>query len=199
MTQFTVLENREGEGSDMKIKTIEDAARFVKAVKICTIFPSDKTEHTSLYENVDLPEKQPGESGWGARVEAVWPWKNQLPANYPNDIYYGKIKGGFAVLMEMGYLDEVHFPATYKPVESLNQLARIIYAKIRVEPWSTSDLRKEVVLETGCSKSQFDTALKNLQISMNVVRDCEAEQDTWLTFQEVYTDIWNKYVEDEND
>ena len=52
----------------------------------------------------------------------------------------------------------------------------------------------ERIDETGCSKSQFDTALKNLQISMNVVRDSAAEQDTWLTFQEVHAEIWNKHV-----
>ena len=181
----------------MKIKTIEDAREFVKEVKICTVFPSDKVSHTSLYENVDLPEKQPGESGWGERVKAVWPWKNQLPANYPDEIYYGKIKGGFAVLMEMTYFAETHFPSAHKPVKRLNHLAQKIYEKIRNEPWSTTELRKEVIQEMGCSKSQFDTALKNLQISLNVVRDCDAEQDTWLTFQEVHGDIWNKNIEDE--
>ena len=180
----------------MKIKTIEDARDFVKEVRICTVFPTDKVSHTSLYENVDLPEKQPGESGWGQRVEAVWPWKNQLPSDYPHEIYYGKIKGGFAVLMDMTYLAETHFPSAYKPVESLNQLAQQICAKIRIEPGTTSELRQEIIRESGCSKSQFDTALKNLQISLNIVRDCDAEQDTWLTFQEVHADIWNKYIVD---
>jgi hypothetical protein len=181
----------------VKIKAIEDARTFVEAVRICTIFPSEKTTLTSLYENVDLPEKKPDDSGWGERMEAVWPWKNQLPSLYPNDIYYGKIKGGFAVLMTMDYLADVHFATAYKPVASLNQLAQQVFEKIRIEPWTTTDLRKEMVHEVGCSKSQFDTALKNLQISLNVVRDCEAEQDTWLTFQEVYTDVWNVYVRDE--
>ena len=111
----------------MKIKTIEDAAAFVKKVKICTVFPSEKTEHTSLYEHVDLPEKQPGEKGWGLRVEAVWPWKNELPAQYPNEIFYGKIKGGFAVLMAMDYLADVHFPSAYQSVETLNPLAQKIF------------------------------------------------------------------------
>lgn len=181
----------------MKIKTIEDARVFVETVKICTIFPSEKTTLTSLYENVDLPEKKPGDSGWGERMEAVWPWKNQLPSDYPNEIFYGKIKGGFAVLMDMEYLEETHFPSNYKSVDSLNQLAQQVFEKIRIEPWTTTDLRKEIIHETGCSKSQFDNALKNLQISLNIVRACDAEQDTWLTFQEVYTDIWNTYVRDE--
>lgn len=178
----------------MKIKTIEDAAAFVKKVKICTLFPSEKTEHVSLYENVDLPEKQPGESGWGQRVEAVWPWKNQLPAKYPDEIYYGKIKGGLAVLMDMDYLAEVHFPSAYKPVELSSPLAQMVFEKIHMEPWINADLRQEMIQESGCSKSQFDTALKNLQISMNVVRDSEAEQDTWLPFREVHAEIWNKHV-----
>jgi hypothetical protein len=179
----------------MKIKTLEDARDFVAAVKVCTIFPSDKCEYTSLYEHVDLPEKQPGEKGWGQRMEAVWPWKNQLPTEFPTEIYYGKIKGGFAVLMEMNYLADIHFPAAYQPVESLNQLAEKIYDYIRVEPWTTTDLRNEVVRESGCTKSRFDTALKNLQISLNIVRACDAELDTWLPFREVYAEIWDRYVE----
>lgn len=179
----------------MKIKTIEDAAAFVKQVKVCTVFPSDKTEHTSLYEHVDLPEKQPGEKGWGQRVEAVWPWKNELPARYPDKIYYGKIKGGFAVLMDMDYLAEIHFTSAYAPVETLNPLAQKIFARIQMEPWTTTGLRIEMMHETGFSKSRFDTALKNLQISMNVVRDAEAEHDTWLTFREVHGEIWNRHVE----
>ena len=182
----------------MKIKTMEDAAAFIGKVKVCTIFPSDKMKLTSLYENVDLPEKQPGESGWGERMETVWPWKNKLPANYPNQIYYGKIKGGFAVLMDMDYLDDVHFAAAYNPVASLNQLAGRIFEKIRVEPWMTSELRNEIIRERGCSKSQFDTALKNLQISLNVVRVADAEQDTWIPFREAYAEIWTKHVPDED-
>jgi hypothetical protein len=53
---------------------------------------------------------------------------------------------------------------------------------IRNEPWETTDLRREIMDAHGCSKSQFDTALKNLQISLNVVRsnDPAIERDTWL-------------------
>ncbi len=181
----------------MRIRTLEDARAFVLEVKICTILPSDKTDLTSLYEHVDLPEKQPGETGWGARMEAVWPWKNQLPAHYPDEIYYGKIKGGFAVLMEMNYLAATHFPAARQPVESLSRLAQQIYEKIRIEPRTTTALRQEMIGEVGCSKSRFDTALKKLQISLNIVREPAAEQDTWLPFSELYGDIWSRYVADD--
>ena len=67
---------------------------------------------------------------------------------------------------------------------------------IQAEPWETASLRNEMIEEYGCSKSQFDTALKNLQISLNIVRsnDPDIERDTWLTFQELYPEIWELYV-----
>jgi hypothetical protein len=179
------------------IKTIAQAYRFVKKVKVCTVFPSEKVEHTSLWENVDLPEKQAGETGWGQRTSAVWTWKTRLPAEYPNDIYYGKIKGGFAVLMDMNYMAETHFPQVHKDIRSLNRLAQYINDNVSEQPWDTTALRKTAMQEIGCSKSQFDTALKNLQITMNIVRlnDPQAEQDTWVPFRELYLDVWQRYVD----
>jgi hypothetical protein len=180
------------------IKTIEEAAIFVKKVEICTIFQSDKTELTSLWEHVDLPEKRPGEKGWGEKMTAVWTWKNQLPALYPDDIFYGKIKGGLAVLMEMGYLARDHFPKAHKDIQTLNHLARHIYSIVAAEPWDTTSLRKVTMEETGCTKSQFDTALKNLQVTMNIARlnEPQIEKDTWVSFREMYLDIWKQHVND---
>jgi len=174
------------------IKTIQEAYQFVRKVKVCTIFESEKCKHTSLWENVDLPEKQPGEKGWGQKVSAVWSWKNELPAIYPEDIYYGKIKGGFAVLMDMDYLRETHFESAYRPVEKLPRLQRDVYDKIRLQPRDTTNLRREAISEFGCTKGQFDTALKNLQISLNIVRsnDPDLDHDVWLPFRELYFDIW---------
>lgn len=182
------------------IKTFKQAARLVDELKVLTIFSSDKTELPSLWEHVDLPEKQDGESGWGKKIEAVWTWKNRLPAAYPDEIFYGKIKGGFAVLMAMDYLRETHFPMAYQPVAELDPLAKFIYEKIRIEPWETTVLRKEVMAGYGCSKSRFDTALKKLQISLNIVRcnDPDIERDTWITFREAYPDIWDRYLQEKS-
>lgn len=181
------------------ITTLVQARTFVKKVKICTIFPSKKSVHTSLWENVDLPDKHKGEKGWGKKMNAVWTWKASLPAQYPDDIYYGKINGGLAVLMDMDYMADEHFPLAYKPVSGLNELCQIIHRKIVSEPWYTTTLRREVLQEFNFTKAQFDTALKNLQITMNIVRlnDPEIEQDKWVLFRELYLDVWNRYVTDE--
>ncbi|SMO76148.1 AlkZ-related protein [Gracilimonas mengyeensis] len=177
------------------IKTIEQAYQFVKKVKICTIFESDKVEYPSLWEQVDFPDKQLGEKGWGEKMTAVWTWKTQLPAQYPNEIFYGKIKGGVAALMEMNYLTHDHFPQAHKDIQTHDQLAQHIYSKVVIEPWDTTSLRKATIQEVGCTKSQFDTALKNLQITMNIARlnDAQIERDTWVSFKEQYLDIWKKY------
>ena len=181
------------------IKTFEEARLLIRELKICTIFESSKTELPSLWENIDLPEKQKGEKGWGQKVSAAWDWKNRLPAEFPNEILYGKIKGGFAVLMTMNYLRDFHFGWSYRSIDKLNPLAAFIFEKIRIEPWETTDLRKETIEKYGCSKSQFDTALKNLQISLNIVRsnDPEVERDTWLTFQELSPEIWDSHVSED--
>jgi hypothetical protein len=181
------------------IKTFEEARVLIAELKICTIFESTKSDLPSLWQHVDLPEKQVGEKGWGKKVSAIWDWKNRLPATFPDDIFYGKIKGGFAVLMSMDYLRNVYFESSYKSIDKLNPLAGYVFEMIRNEPWETTSLRNVVTQDYGCSKSQFNTALKNLQISLNIVRsnDPDIERDTWLTFQERYPDIWNSYVQEE--
>jgi len=178
-------------GEKRMIKTFEEARLLIQELKICTIFESPKTGLPSLWEHIDLPEKQEGEKGWGQKVSAVWDWKNRLPATFPDEIFYGKIKGGLAVLMTTDYLRDVHFASSHRPVDELNLLSVQIFEMIRMEPWETTSLRKEMIEAYGCSKSQFDTALKNLQISLNVVHsnDPDIERDTWLIFQELYPDI----------
>lgn len=179
------------------ITSLEEARRFVKEVRVCTVFPSDKSEHPSLWDQVDLPEKQPGETGWGERMSAVWTWKNQLPAKFPTEIFYGKIQGGVAALMEMDYMAGVHFPGAYRDLNTLDELARQIYHTVSAEPWDTTSLRKAVMEETGCTKSRFNTALKNLQVTMNIARLNEEhyERDTWVAFREMYLNVWRRHVE----
>ena len=43
-----------------------------------------------------------GEKGWGQKGIAIWRWKNELPATYP-EVLLWKIPGGRAVLMSMDY------------------------------------------------------------------------------------------------
>jgi hypothetical protein len=173
------------------IKTITQARKFVLKEKICTLFKSNLIGIKSLWDSVDLPDRQKGEKGWGEKVGAVWSWKNALPEQFADEIFYGKIKGGAAVLMSMDYLRDKHYLEYHKSIEDCRELSRNIFDILRLEPYETGVLRGECIERFGCSKSQFDGALKELQITLNVVRSNEPglERDTWLTFTEVYPDV----------
>jgi hypothetical protein len=173
------------------IRSLEDAYQFVLREKICTIFGSKKSPYPSLWDHVDLPERQEGEPGWGEKVTAIWRWKNELPATFPEEIFYGKVAGGDAVLMEMCYLRETHYHSAKRALGTLGPLAGRIFAHIRIEPWYTGELRKVVMAESACTKSRFDTALKQLQITLNIVRSNHPDEtrDRWVPFSELYPQV----------
>jgi hypothetical protein len=179
----------------MKIKTLEQAYRFVMQERICTVLQGSSKSLRSLWDAVDLPEKQPGEKGWGPKISAVWRWKNQLPAQYPQEIFYGKMKGGAAVLMTLDYLRNHHYPQFHQDIGGCRRLAQQIYELIRLDSYETTELRRISMAQFGCTKSQFDAALKELQMTLNIVRSNEpdVERDTWLSFQELYYEIYKKY------
>ena len=174
-----------------KIRTLEQAFEFVMTEKVCTIFGSEGSPFPSLWDNVDLPERKKGEKGWGEKVSAIWTWKNELPATFPDEIFYGKVPGGDAVLMEMEHLGKNHYRSAKQEVASLIPLAQRIFAQIKIEPHYTGELRNAIMEETGCTKSRFDTALKNLQITLNIARSNHPDEkrDRWLPFSELYPDI----------
>lgn len=163
-----------------------------------TVFGSKKSSYPSLWDNTDLSESKPAKGGWSPKVMAVWDWKTRIPQTFPDEIFYGKVPDGDAALMEMKHLREVHYPQAFQPVAELPELCQQLYECIRIEPWYTGDLRKHAIAEFHCTKSRFDTALKKLQISLNIVRsiDPKIENDLWLPFWEAHPDIFELYSAD---
>jgi len=177
------------------INTFEEAVQFVLDNKVVTVFGSKNSDYPSLYDNVNRTDKKPAGGGWSPRITAVWTWKTQIPQTYPDKIFYGKVPGGDAVLMDLDYLRTVHYPKNHKAVAQLDQLSQDVFGFIRQDPWFTGDLRNHAMDELGCTKSRFETALKKLQISLNIVRsnNPEVENDLWLPFDELYPDIVSMY------
>lgn len=173
------------------MKTFQDARRFVRREKICTLFKGDFPGVVSFWDAIDVPDGSGGKTKWGARVEAVWAWKNELPEKFPDEIFYGKIKGGHAALMTIDYLRDTHYAAAHKPLTECTTNAQHVFQLIRRAPGTTAELRKQTVADLGCSKSQFDTALKQLQVTLNIARlnTPSTTNDTWVPFSEMYLDI----------
>lgn len=174
--------------SSKRIKSLEQAYEFVLKVKTCLIFGSEKSTLPSLWDVVDLPDRQAGQKGWGQKVEAIWAWKNELPAQFPDEIFYGKLPGGLAMLMCLKHLKKNHYPDHHRPVSTCRPLARQLFELIRAEPHTTAELRKEISPSGKISKSRIDTSLVELQVTLNIVRSNapELKKDTWLPFTEQY-------------
>ena len=173
------------------IRTLKQAHAYVLQVGICGIFSDTKGSLPNLWDATDLPERQPGEKGWGQKVIAVWQWKNELPASYPEEIFYGKIPGGRAALMTIDYLRTEHFPKHHRPIQECSPLARNIYKIIRFDPMTTGSLRKELNMTLRPERTKFDRALQELQITLNIARrnSLKDENDTWVLFSEQYLDV----------
>lgn len=173
------------------IKTFDEAYQFVLDQKVCTVFGSKGSAHPSLWDHTGLSEAKPKAGGWSPRVQAVWDWKTRIPQTYPETIFYGKDPSGDAVLMEMQHFRSNHYPQAFRPVGELDPLAREVYELVRLEPAFTGPLRKRAAERLDCTKSQFDTALKKLQMSLNIVRsnDPKLKNDFWLPMREMHLDI----------
>lgn len=174
--------------SKVKIKTLEQAYEYVLEVKTCLIFGSDTSPLPSLWEMVDLPGRQPGQKGWGKKIEAIWKWKNELPAFFPDEIFYGKLPSGLAMLMEINHLQKIHYPEHHRPVSSCKPLARELFFLIKAEPHTTAELRLAISPDGNISKSRINTAIVELQTTLNIVRSNapEIKKDTWLPFVDQY-------------
>lgn len=173
------------------IKTFDEAYRFVLDQKVCTVFGSKGSPYPSLWDNTGLSEDKPKAGGWSPKVKAVWDWKTRIPQTYPDEVFYGKVPSGDAVLMEMQHFRNVHYPKAFQPVCELDALSQQVYEFIRLEPAYTGPLRKRAISQLGCTKSRFDTALKKLQASLNIVRsnDPKLQNDFWLPMREMHLDV----------
>lgn len=173
------------------VRTLSEARTCVKKTKVCGIFSDDQGRMASLWNVVDLPDRQPDEKGWGQKITAVWTWKNELPARWPAEIFYGKLPGGLAVLMSLDHLRQTHYPNHHRPVRDCCHLAQQLYARLKLDPFTTAGLRKEFGLTIRPEKTQFAKALLELQTTLNIARrnSLSDKNDTWVLFSEQYLDL----------
>ncbi len=169
------------------VHTVEEARDFVLAMGMIGILHDAKGKLPTLWDAVDFPNKQRGEGGWGEKMGKVWSWKNVLPATYPEEIFYGKIKGGRAVLMSTEKLREL-YQQHHKPLEQCSTLAQQLFEVIRHGPIMTIPLRQVVGVTDRKDRGPFDRALQELQVTFNIARSNHpgVEGDIWLPFTKQY-------------
>jgi hypothetical protein len=173
------------------VRTVEDALGFVRSVGLCLIFEEKRTGKrapmASLWDVVDAPDKQPGERGHGERAMAVWRLKNELPLTYPDEIFYGKLPNGRAMLCTLARLETL-YRTQHQPLDALGKDARRLYEIIRLRPITSGDLRLDAGFHLPSDRSRFDRALQELQIALQIAR-VDTDPDTWFLFDAAFPQV----------
>jgi endonuclease-8 len=169
------------------VRTLDEARRFVLKVGICGILSDPKGKLPTLWDAAAAPNSARDQSGWSEKIQKVLSWRNELTTRYPNQIFYGKIRGGRAVLMSMEKLREL-YARQHKPLEQCSQLAQQLFAIIAQAPIATVPLRQAAGLVDRKSRGRFDRALQELQATFNIARvnHGAGEGDTWVPFLDQY-------------
>lgn len=167
------------------VRSVEDARRFVHEVGLCLIFnETGRAGLPSLWDVVDAPDKQPGERGFGERVNLVWRLKNELPMAYPDEIFYGKLRNGRAMLCTMERLVKIWREQRQDPTRISRDAQRLL-AVIRTRPITNRELREEAGFDRTGSDTRFNRALQELQVGMLIAR-VDVDPDTWFPFDGAY-------------
>ncbi|HCR31029.1 MAG TPA: hypothetical protein DIV79_13535 [Opitutae bacterium] len=95
--------------------------------------------------------------------------------------------------MTIEYLKKHHYAKAYKPVETCSELAQEVFELVKINSGTTGELRSEAMSQFGCTKSRFETALKQLQVTLNIARSNEpgTKNDTWIAFSDAYLHLLN--------
>jgi len=170
------------------VRSVDDARRFVEQVGLCLIFnETGRVRLPSLWDVVDAPDRQPGERGFGERVSLVWRLKDELPMSYPDEIFYGKLRGGRAMLCTLDRLGELYRRQHVAPDEVSRDAQRLLHV-IGARPITNRELRAEAGFEGSGAAARFNRALQELQVALLIAR-VDVDPDTWFLFDSAHPGV----------
>jgi len=147
------------------IRTVEQAELFLNSVHFTQLFGKDG-RYPSLREvsRDDGCERTP--DGWGADLEAMWSWKDELPVRGSG--WYGKLLAGKPSLLSARLLADLYDhpgePDDFESVPGLGPASRAVAQYLLVAgPTSTARLRAQTC---GGSAAQLTTARTELGRSL---------------------------------
>jgi Winged helix DNA-binding domain len=155
----------------LRVRTMDDAARFIDAVGISLLFASTQgIELPSLFEAVK-GRRDAHIDDWDQDSDRVWVWKNDLPA--ARRAYYGKaLAGGKPVFVSLKILPQLLAVNALESLDEAYHQGRISHAAKRVHdalnamgPTPTTALRASVGLDTP----RYHHALDELQRALMIL------------------------------
>ena len=172
------------------VLTLKQARTYILQVGICGIFSDARVGMPNLWDVVDLPDRQPGQKGWGSESDCDLAMEELTASYLPRRDLHG-YSDGHAALMSMDYLRMEHYPKHHRPLKECSPLAQRIYERLRLDPMTTGSLREELNMTKRPERNRFDRALQELQVTLNIARrnSLEDENDTWVLFGDQYLDV----------
>ena len=174
-----------------KVRTLDQAARAVKELGFCLLFPGKKLRLPSLVEAVEgrlLPDYNPRRD-WSSEFLRVWKWKDELPRK--RLAWYGKYFRGRGTFLAPEFLayfyrlegtpgSDDDYARLYRDGR-ISADARLVCAELLEHgPLGSMELRYALKWEGKRGNQRFQRALRELQSRLVLVHwGTKAETKAW--------------------
>lgn len=172
----------------LRLRSEEEAARFVDEVGLCVLFPVQRMELPSLWEAINgctrpLPRHHNDEA-----LGKTWHWKDSLPAQ--RRIYYGKLLRSKATLLALDLLPsfyalspnfggEEDYLLEYEAGRLSREAKVICDVLLERRALPTGELRRLAHLSSRSQKYRFERAMVELQRKLIVAKVGTSDAGPW--------------------
>lgn len=173
---------------DVRLRSSQEALRFVNEVGFCFLFPARGVEMPSLWEAVCGERRPLPMAHDDVELGYAWNWKDELPAH--GLVFYGKLVHKKPTLVSLDLLP--HFYAlseNYGDIEDylleyqdgkLSEEAKRVYeALLEHGALPTSHLRRKAGLDGKGNAPRFDRAIRELQLGLKIVKTGISDANAW--------------------
>ncbi|MFQ6058429.1 MAG: DNA glycosylase AlkZ-like family protein [Anaerolineae bacterium] len=171
-----------------RLRSEDDAVRFVDEVGFCLLFPVQGMELPSLWEAINGCRRPVPRHHDDYELGLTWRWKDTLPSQ--KRIFYGKILKGKATLISLALLPYFYaLSENYGDLDDylleyedglLSEEAKRIYEVLLERGASpTGVLRREAGLWGKSNMARFDRALVELQRGLKIAKVGISDANRW--------------------
>src|SRR5690242_12933098 len=175
--------------ADLKVRTEDQALRFLNEVGCAFLFPQAGVTLPSLWEAINGKARDiPGHHHDHA-LSLTWNWKDTLPSR--KAVWYGKLVKGKPTFVSLDLLPAFYaLSSNYGELDDyleqyedgrMSKEARTVYeALLEAGPSSTNVLRKATgMFGKGDVARRFERAIAELQADLKIVKCGTAEDNRW--------------------
>lgn len=172
-----------------KVKTREEAVRFINEAGIVLLFPGDNVPMPDLWSAINGGERNIPKHHHDWALGKTWQWKDDIPEK--RQAWYGKIIRGKPAFISFRDLPAVYaLSSNYGELDDylehyqdglLSSEAKTIYeVLLREGPMPTSTLRKACGMGGGGEPARrFDRAIVELQTDLKIVKSGISDANRW--------------------